>query len=46
MGLVSVPLDEPLGVVELGPGSDGLAEVVDGVVQLGPELCDSVAFVV
>jgi hypothetical protein len=30
-------LDEPLVVVELGPGSDGLAEVVDGVIQLGPQ---------
>lgn len=29
--------DEPLGVVELGPGGDGLAELVDGVVELGPE---------
>jgi len=34
---VLVALDEPLVVVELGPCSDGLAEVVDGVVELGPE---------
>jgi len=34
---VAVALDEPFVVVGLGPGRDSLAEVVDGVVQFGPE---------
>ena len=34
---MAVALDEPFVVVGLGPGRDSLAEVVDGVVQFGPE---------
>jgi hypothetical protein len=34
---VSVSFDEPRCVVEFGPSSDSLAEVVDGVVEIGPE---------
>ena len=34
---MSVALDEPFVVVGLGPGRHRLAEVVDGVMQLGPE---------
>ena len=30
-------LDEPLRVVGVGPGSDGVAELIDGVMQLGPQ---------
>jgi len=37
LGHVPVASDEPLGVVELGPSGDGLAEVVDGVMQFGPQ---------
>ena len=34
---MSVASDEPLCVVELGPSNDGSAEIVDAVVEVGPE---------
>jgi hypothetical protein len=34
---VTQEVDEPLGVVELGEGGHGLVQVVDVVVELGPE---------
>jgi hypothetical protein len=34
---VAVPLDEPLGVVELDEVGDGVAEVVEVVVEPGPQ---------
>ena len=36
-GLVAVPLDEPGGVVAVDEAGHGLAELVDGVMQLGPQ---------
>jgi hypothetical protein len=32
-----VPLDQPRGVVAVDEAADGLAQLVDGVVQLGPQ---------
>jgi hypothetical protein len=34
---VAVPLDQPRGVVAVDEAADGLAQLVDGVVQLGPQ---------